>query len=103
MRALKSVPLSPTREGTLHAHASAVTQTPTWGLVPRTHCWTRGNYKGNGDPGLKECGAVIYGMSALIVQIWLLKISNTLLRNDLTSLNSTPGTNKAYGKININH
>lgn len=58
---------------------------------------------GNGDPGLQECGAVIYGMSALIVQIWLLKISNTLLRNDLTSLNSTPGTNKAYGKININH
>jgi hypothetical protein len=59
--------------------------------------------RGNGDPGLKECGAVIYGMSALIVQIWLLKISNTLLRNDLTSLNSTLGTNKAYGKININH
>lgn len=33
----------------------------------------------------------------------LLKISNNLLKNDLTSLSSTPGTNKPYGKININH
>ena len=62
---------------------------------------------GVGDPRLPEnvgeAEAMIDGVSGVIFSTLLLKTSNNLLRNDLTSLSSTLAHKKAYGRININH
>lgn len=74
---------------------------------PRTYCRMKGNYMGVGDPRLPEnvgeAEAMIDGVSGVIFSTLLLKTSNNLLRNDLTSLSSTLAHKKAYGRININH